>query len=258
MKYFECEIPEETGYLIPISDLHLGDKAFTKDSEKKLKGYLDWVDEHPNSRIILMGDIFNTATRESLTSPFEQTSGEFQRAIDIFTPYKDKIITAIPGNHEHRLINFADVNLIQMFCLNLGIPYGTTSCVIRFKIGKRDTKNNDNRFLQNYFGYFHHSKGGGGSVGSKLNVATKLRNVVEGMDFYAVGHNHGIATAPVSVFRPSLQGRVLKKSKIWFINTGSYLEYIDSYAEEGMMAPGKLGSVRIRFDSKSHDMHVSL
>ena len=28
MKYLEVEIPENTAYVIPIGDLHVGDKAF--------------------------------------------------------------------------------------------------------------------------------------------------------------------------------------------------------------------------------------
>lgn len=256
MKYFECEIPEETAYLIPIGDLHVGDLSFKKETEKKLLGYLNWVKERSNARIVLMGDIFNVATRESKTSPFEQNSGEFQKAIELFEPYKDKIITAIVGNHERRAINYADINLTQMFCLQLGIPYGGISCIIRFKIGKRSGKYN--RFCKNYFGYFHHSNGGGATIGAKLNRTTKLRDVMEGMDFYAIGHNHQLGCVPVTVYRPSLQGKKLHERRIWFINCGSYLSYQESYAEEKMLTPAKLGSPRIRFDSKQHDLHVSI
>jgi hypothetical protein len=47
---------------------------------------------------------------------------------------------------------------------------------------------------------------------------------------------------------------------MWFVDCGSYLEWSNSYAEKGMLAPAKLGSPRIRFDGKeyNHDVHVSL
>lgn len=255
MKYVECEIPEKVGYLIPISDTHLGDKSFSKASEQKLFGYLKWIKKHPNSRILLLGDIFNCNTRESAGSPFEQTSNEFQRAVEIFEPYRDQIIGGIIGNHSYRLVNYADVNMMQMFCMALKIPYLGFSSVIRFKIGKRK---DGNRFLQNYLVYAHHSCGGGDSIGSKLNRASKLQEVVEGVDAYLVAHNHALAAAPMDIFYPSLQGKKVEKKKRWYISCGGYIDYADSYAEMKMMAPTHLGSPRIRFDSNKHDIHVNL
>lgn len=257
MKYLECEILEKTAHILTLGDLHFGDKSFTKESRSKLMGYLKWVNETPGARIILMGDLLNVATRESKTSPFEQNSNEFQDIVELFKPYKDKIITAIIGNHESRLLNYADVNLTQLFCMQLEIPYGGFSCVVYFKVGKR-TDNKSNRFLQTYYGYFYHGSGGGSSIGAKLNRTTKMREVVGDMDIYANGHSHQLGAVPVTEYRPSAQGKKLKKCRVWFINTGSYLDYEDSYAEEKGLAPGKIGSPRIRLDGNKHDIHISL
>jgi hypothetical protein len=254
MKYLEVEIPESVAYFIPIGDLHIGDVSFKKDGLKKLKGYLGWVKERPNARIFLNGDIFNAASRISKTSPFETDTTEYQQALDLFRPYKDQIIGATDGNHESRVLEMFGFSPMQSFCSELGIPYCGWSAVIRFKVGKREGK----RYRQNYFVYAHHTTGGGGSIGGKLNRVTKLRDIVEGIDVYLGSHNHQLAVAPQDVFYPSCQGGV-KKRRIWYVDCGSFLGWEGSYAEKGMMAPTKLGSPRIRFSGDlNHDVHVSL
>jgi hypothetical protein len=259
MRYLEKEVKEDCGYIIPIGDLHWGDKSFKKEGKGKLKGYMDWVMARPNAYVFLMGDIYNTASRTSKTTPFEDDPNEFQEAIDFFENYKERIIGAIDGNHESRMYDEFGISPMQLFCKSLNIPYCKYSAVIRFKVGKRTCKGAENRYFQNYFIYAHHTTGGGGSVGGKLNRVVKLRDIVEGVDVFLGAHNHQLAVAPQDVFYPSCQGGI-KKRRIWYVDCGSFLEWKDSYAEKGMLVPAKLGSPRIRFSGKedNHDVHVSL
>lgn len=257
MKSLVCEIPEENGYVIPISDLHLGDKAFTKTSEAILKGNLEWVKEHSNARIVLVGDIFNCATRFSKTSPFEQTDGEFNRALELFKPYKDQIVCAIRGNHENRLEDFANFSMMDAFCLALGIPYGDVSCAINFKINKRaDGK----RFRHQYIGYFHHTTGGGSSVGSKINRIEHMTNLLSNADFYVGAHTHQLSATPILSREYNIRTNKIEERRQLLVGSGSYLEWDSSYAEASMLRPVKLGSPRIRLDgTKEHkDIHCSL
>ncbi|MDD5353296.1 MAG: hypothetical protein PHS93_09070 [Candidatus Omnitrophica bacterium] len=257
MKYLVKEIPEDHGYLIPIGDLHIGDKSFSKEGEKKLIGYLSWVAERPNAFIFLMGDIFNVAGRNTKTTPFETDVGEYEKAIELFKPYKEKIIGALDGNHEYRMIDEFGISPMQLFCRELNVPYCKYSAMIRFKVGKREDDISSNRFRQNYFVYGHHTSGGGTTIGGKLNRVAKLSNIVEGCDVLLGGHNHQLAVAPQDVFYPSSQGGI-KKRRIWYVDCGSYLSWDNSYAEKGMMPPSKLGSPRIRLDGKIKDCHISL
>ena len=261
MKYIEAEIPESTAYIIPIGDIHIGDKAFKKEGRTKLLGYLNWVKEHPNSRVFLNGDIFNCASRISKTSPFDvkhpENSSEFEQAVALFEPYKSQIIGATNGNHEARLIDMFDVSLLQIFCLHLGIPYCKWSAVVNLKVGK--TGRNTHPWEENYWLYFHHTTGGGSTLGGKLNRIVKLNDIIEGIDVYFGSHNHQLAVAPQDIYTPAPRSpEGFAKRRIWYVDCGSYLEWNDSYAEKGMMPPTKLGSPRVRFDSSSHDVHVSL
>ena len=256
MKYLECEVSGPVAYVIPIGDLHIGDKAFTKEGREKLEGYLRWVKEHENARIFLNGDIFNVASRISKTDPFSTDTSEYERATEIFKPYASQIIGATDGNHEARMLDMFGVSPMQWFCRDLNIPYCKWSAVVNLKVGKR----REGYFRQNYYLYFHHTTGGGGSLGSKLNRVTKLRDIVEGVDVYFGSHNHQLAAAPQDVFCPSRHAKGIIKRRIWYVDCGSYLAWEDSYAEKGMMAPTKLGSPRIRFDGREgkHDVHISL
>ena len=249
MKFHTVTFPKkyDHAYLVPIGDLHLGSTAFGERGRTLLQGYLDWVAARPNARICLMGDIFDVATRTSPTSPFESSSSEYSRAVEIFKPYAKHISFSLRGNHCQRLLNHAGYDPMEQFSAILGIPYMGLSTVARFDVGK-----------QSYYGYFHHSTGGGGTLGSALNRATKLQDIVQGVDFYAIGHNHQLVNGARVVYRPNATGTGIEEHRLWYIDCGSYLDYPESYAEMMMLSPGKLGSPRLRFDGLKHDLHVSI
>lgn len=255
MKVVNVDIPQDHGYLIPIGDLHRGDKHFGERGLRKLKGYLEWVREHENARIFLMGDILNVASRSSKTNPFESNSDEYQLALELFKPYAKQIVGAISGNHESRMYKEFGFNPLGPFCSELGIPFLNFSACLRIRVGKQP-KNAG--YYQMYWAYAHHGTGGGGTLGAALNRKVKLADIVQGMDFYMAGHDHQLVTGVREVYVPKDENVI--RQRVHYIDTGSFLDWDDSYAEEGMMAIGKLGSPRIRMDGRrhNHDIHVSL
>jgi len=258
MKYLEKSIDDDHGYLIPIADIHFGDKTFGEHGLQKLKGYLDWVMERPNAYVFLMGDVFNVAGRNSKTVPFETENNEYIKVADFFEPYKERILGAIDGNHEYRMYDEFGISPLQLFCRELKIPYCKYSAVIRFKVGKRKDKG-VNRYKQNYFIFAHHTTGGSGTIGGRMNRVAKEAEMIEGCDVYLGAHNHQLGVIPQDIYYPSMQGGIQKRRR-WFVDCGSYLEHEDSYAEKGMMAPAKLGSPIIKMSGKSsdHNIQVSL
>ena len=78
-------------YVIPLGDVHIGDKGFTQESEDKLKGYIDFVKKTANAYVILQGDLVNCATRASKSSPFEQNMDlkeQIEKAVQLLKPIK--------------------------------------------------------------------------------------------------------------------------------------------------------------------------
>ena len=259
MKFTSVQFAGQKAYLLPIGDLHIGDRAFKGRGLRTLKGNLEWVRQHEDSaRIVLMGDIFNVAGRDTKTSPFENDPEELEYAEDLFQPYVDLIIGAIRGNHEARIANAYGYDILKLFCKHLKIPYFGLGVVVKIQVGKRTEAGAGNRYWNTYLVACHHSRGGGGSLGNSVNAAKKLDNIVTGCDVHCVGHNHQLSQAAKTIYKATPTG--LTEQRVIYVSCGSYLDYPDSYAEEAMLAPGKLGSPRIRFSGErnKHDCHVSI
>jgi hypothetical protein len=204
-----------------------------------------------------MGDILNTATRMSKTNPIKSTPLKYQirEAIDLLTPIKQFIVGAISGNHEQRIYDFCGYDPTMAICDPLEIKYATYSAVVFFRVKKQKSGRN---FENTYSGYFHHTIGGGGMVGSRINRVEKLREIVANADFYVGAHNHTLITAPLEVLEiDSRHYKVIRKRQI-IVSCGSFLDWDESYAEQKQMPPSKLGSPRIRLDGTTNDIHVSL
>lgn len=256
MQVIKLDIPEDHGYLIPIGDLHRGDRHLTSRGLGKLKGYLDWVMDRENAYVFLMGDILNVASRSSKTNPFESDADEYAKSVTLFKPYASRILGCITGNHEQRMYKEFGFNPLQPFCSELSIPYcGYTACV-RIRVGKR--KDRPNEFQQLYWGFAHHGSGGGGTLGAALNKKVKLQEIVHGMDFYMAGHDHQLIVGTRNILLPKKD--TIEHQRVHYIDTGSFLDWDGSYAEEAGMHISKQGAPRLRFDGRNghHDLHVSI
>ena len=258
MQVVNLDIPQDHGYLIPLGDLHRGDRHLTERGLGKLKGYLNWVMERPNAYIFLMGDVLNTASRSSKTNPFESMSGddEYAKAVELFKPAASRIVGCISGNHESRMHKEFGFNPLQPFCRELGITFCGWSACLKIRVGRR--KGHPNQYEQLYWGFAHHGNGGGGTLGAAINRKMKLQEIVHGMDFYMAGHDHQLVAGSRNILLPKRDK--IEHQRVHYIDTGSFLDWDGSYAEEAGMPISKLGAPRLRIDGREykHDLHVSL
>ncbi|MEM3541196.1 MAG: metallophosphoesterase [Candidatus Bilamarchaeaceae archaeon] len=252
----------EKVYLIPLGDIHLGSKGIDYE---KLQGYIDWIANEPHAYCFLMGDVFDVATITSPTNPFKSEmnlNDALKYLSELVKPIREKIIGAITGNHETRLERFAGFNPLQAFCDTQGITYAGYSAIIRFRIGSKNRKTPKEMVSPKieYVFFAHHTTGGGATIGGKLNRVQKLTQVFVGADAYLGGHNHSKAMGEEQVAYLSKNGRGEAKidfKKIFYIDTGSFLIYDNSYAEEKMLPPSHTGAPRIRMDGFKKDLHIS-
>jgi len=265
--------------IYPIGDIHIGDKCFGKESKRKLNGYIRWIKNNPNAYAVLMGDLVNCATLGSPSSPFQQDmplGDQIKAAVGLFKPIKHKILGAIDGNHEQRLIKYAGYSPTISICERLGIRYFESSAVIVFRLGYHRSHNakKPSSFASraSFAGYFHHTTGGGGTVGGKMNRVDKLTDIVADCDFYCGAHNHGLGAVPRDIYIVDRIGGREERLRQMLVNCGGYLEWRGSYAEQKQLAPLKIGSPRInlfvkrkhRGDSRANeidvkkDIHVSI
>ena len=272
MKYHKVWIQSDEAYVIPIGDIHMGDRNFTERSRTKLEGYIKWVYDRNNAKVILMGDLINCATRASASNPFEQNMNleeQIEEVVKLFKPIKDKIVGAIDGNHELRLKDWCGYSPTQTICAMLGIPYLGLSAVINFQVGNKRPRHKKGpspsdkklRPVFNYYAYVHHTTGGGSTPGGKINRADKLRQLLLNADFYIGAHNHAIGAMPFEVTVINKINGSIEKLRQFIINSGAYLDWDESYAEQMQLPPTKMGSVRIRLEGREHigkDVHISI
>jgi hypothetical protein len=246
-------------YLVPLGDIHAGAKGVDVE---KLRGYIDWIANEPHAYTFLMGDIFDVATVAGPTNPFksEMNLNEAMRFIhDLFYPIKDRILGAITGNHETRLERYAGFNPLEAFCDTMGIVYAGYSAVLRFRIGTHKIQGTTHPNIE-YIFFAHHTTGGGSTIGGKLNRVQKLTQIFIGADAYIGGHNHSKALGEDQIVKLVKNGRgeaQIKFERIYYIDSGSFLLYDNSYAEEKMLPPSHTGAPRIRMDGNKKDLHVS-
>jgi len=260
MRLIEKTVLEDKVYLIPLGDLHLGSPNIDWD---KFIGYIDWVKEHSTAYIFLMGDIFDTAVINGATNIFTQTmslNSAMETFYNTIFPVKDRILGAITGNHEDRLLKRANFNPLQSLCEMKDIPYCGYSCVIRFRVGRYKRKSGRVSPKVEYVFYAHHTTGGGSTPGGKLNRIDKLTKIFWGADAYLGAHNHFKAEGEPRIYYLSKSGNgkaTLKAKRVHLIDTGSFVKWNNSYAEMKMLPPAETGVPRIRMDGKRKDLHVS-
>ena len=233
-------------YIVPLGDLHIGDKCFTSESLRELKSIIDWVKKTSNAYIFLMGDLVNCATLSSPSNPLKQDMDlreQIDYAVNLLKCVSHKIVGAIDGNHELRLDRFSGYSPTISICEQLGTHYFKNSAVLLFRLGCRKTgrKGVLNSSRATFSGYFHHSTGGGNLPGSRLNRADKLRCIVSDVDFYCAAHNHFLSSAHNMIFRVNETTEKIEEIRQMTITTGGFLEYDESYSEEKMFAPLKIG-----------------
>ena len=265
MKTRTVEILEKEAFIVPFGDLHIGDKAFNSTSKNKLDTYIKFVKEHDNARVILNGDLLNTATRESKTSPFEQDmtlEEQVSEVARLLYPIKDKIIGAVCGNHERRIMDFAGYDPTLSILYKLGLNpddiYFKFTGLIKLKVGKR-TGYGVVTGRTCYTVVFSHTTGGGKLIGSKLNRIDQMRySTVTNADLYIGSHNHALAVAPVISMEYDSNHDTINERVQYLVDAGAYLDWNGSYAEAMQLQPMKIGSPIIQFSGSDKDINVTL
>jgi len=254
MTLYEITIPniEDCLYLLPISDLHIGSQGF---NQEKLAGYLDWVKEHPNSRFILLGDMFNCVTKGSVRNVYDEKMHlpESRKLFyEIFTPFKKFCLGWIDGNHEEAVYRETGDFVGEVVCDRLGWQYYGIDAYVKLRFGKRE----NNRKPVVYTLYATHGWGAGRKTGTALDKVEELRLICLA-DIYLASHHHKITVSQNICFIPDLRNNKLVETKLTYVAAGTFKENGRWEGSKGFK-PVKLGSPRIRLDAVRKDVHVSI
>ena len=147
------------------------------------------------------------------------------------------------GNHEERIYKDCGVNLGKAFARELGVTYLGDACWSQLKVGG-----------ETYSIYSLHGRTGSRFDGTALLALERISTSFFA-DAVIMGHAHKTINSIV-MMQKVVSGRVQQHKKHLII-TGSYLKYDGGYAQTVGLPISKLGSPKVKFYSKRHDMLVS-
>jgi len=245
----EIDLPQKHEYIEykVVSDAHIGDTNFDEDL---LKEDVNWAGGH--KRLILNGDILNTATSQSVSDTYSAVMTpheELKYARKLFSPVSEHIDSCTCGNHERRIYRSDGVDLAEELANTLNAAYDPDGILLKIRFGKKD-----NGKKRVYTLYHSHGSTSSRTSGGKANRLVELRNVVLS-DIYVSSHSHELITVKRTIFVPDLYNNNVMEKEQTFVKTGAYLKY-GGYGEMKSYPPTKRGTPTIRMYAKEKKVEV--
>lgn len=220
----------------PIGDTHIGHK---NSSPRDLAELLASIPKTPNHRILLMGDLVDCGTKDSIgASAYEQMinpNEQLNLITDLFASHKEQIDGAVMGNHEYRIFKGSGVDIMEQFCKQLSVPYLLYSGVVTYSNSIKSMTHFKRAYNINLF----HGRAGG-SIENALRACKTMSQKVTA-DAYLMGHCHHKAhTTRIMKYVDSRNGKIID-AKQSFVLTGQLLKYDDSYADQANLEIAEMG-----------------
>lgn len=221
--------------IIPLADLHIGDPLC--DIEL-IKEKINYIKNNPNVYCLLNGDLMNNSTKNSVgdvygekLTPLEQ----LQFVCRLFEPIKHKILAVTNGNHEARTYRWDGIDLMSLFCSQLGIEnrYANESALIFLRFGEQNGHKNFTKVP--YVLYVTHGSGGGRKEGAKAIRLADMASIVDA-DVYIHSHTHLPMIMKQQFHRVDVRSSTVALVPKMFVNTAAMLNY-GGYGEAAEFKP---------------------
>lgn len=241
--------------IIPISDVHLGDKL---TNYKLLKEVLETIKNTPNVYTILNGDLCNTALKNSKSDVYADEMSPMEQIdylIELLEPIKDKILVIGTGNHEDRITKETNIDVIQLVAKQLGIEdrYTNGWWYLFLRFGEKDQGRKAPMCYQ-ITGY--HGSGGGRKPGGKVNRLEEMGQTVIA-DVYIMGHTHKPMATKSAIYIPDYANNSLNKKQMHFLMTNSFLDY-GGYGEKLGFSPTDNTPTEVVLDGRKRKIKTIL
>lgn len=258
MKVIKIDLPREltSVELHTFADEHIGDEH---SDIKRLLARIEYVKNTPNAYCILNGDIIDNATKSSVGDVYTQAYNpmeQLEKAVEIFTPIKDKILCITHGNHENRTYKSEGITLSKFIAAQLGLTnrYTSTSAVLFIRFGNGGSHTHHRKIC--YTGYVLHGSGGGRREGGKVNRLADLASIID-VDFYIHSHTHLPLVMKQSFFRIDTANSAVAPVDKLFVNTAANLGY-GGYGEAGAYKPASKDTPTIYLSGTRKYMEAKL
>ena len=243
--------------IFPFADLHMGDRNCDYALIKKR---IEHVQQTPNAYAILDGDLINDASKTSVSDSYlEQLTPteQIKKAVEVFSPIKDKILCINEGNHERRAHNKEGIDITELIARELGVEdrYSATSSVIFLRLGTLAERKAQDRQVS-YSIFCVHGSGGGRKEGAKIVRLADMASIVDA-DIFVHAHTHLPAILKEGFFRIDTANSTIAKVDKLFVNTAAYLDYGD-YSEQFEFKPSSKDTPVIYLDGTRKFMTATL
>lgn len=227
-------IPENNDVTIyPIADIHLG---ASEHLESAWREFRTMILQDPDAYIVLAGDLINNATRSSVSNIFDETMRPREQKklmTEMLTPLRDRILCAVPGNHEGRSGKDADDDPVyDIMCkLDLEELYRENAAFLKIQIG--DTSKGKN---PTYMMTLVHGSGGGVLTGGVVNKAERFGYSIDGCDILVLGHSHKPFLTHPGKIKIDPYNNCVSVKPFHVVNCSSWLGW-GGYAARKMLLP---------------------
>lgn len=206
-----------------MHDVHIGSSTH---STAKLSAFLQMVKEDPLAQVLVIGDMGENVVPNSKGDIFYQVLSPHEqkyRIKEIFAELHSagKLLAVVPGNHErNRITRLTSMYPLYDACVMAGCEdlYRQHFAVVDIAVGLRPRKSGVADGKQTHYAGFitHRAK-------DQVNFCTS--DTVDGIDFFAYGHDHQPKDRPRGKLVYYPQNRVIKQKSVEVINCGSFTDY---------------------------------
>lgn len=259
MKPIEVTLPQDMKELLlyPIADPHIGDGSSDLKSVKELIGKIAC---EPSAYVVLGGDLMNNAVKTGISDCYAETMSpmeELALACEILGPVADKVLAAVPGNHEERTYRQDGIDLTRILARELGFEdrYREDFAYLLLSFGLKSRMAAEGR-RQSYTVYVNHGNGGGRKVGGKANRLSDLGGICDA-DLFLVGHTHTPMVFKDSFIRATKNNAGAELVERTFVNTSGWLDY-GGYGARRSFQPSSTSCPCVRLDGTKRKIEVIL
>lgn len=216
--------------LAPLYDVHIGHK---EHDAAMFERHLAWLQRTPHVLTWNGGDMIENASKLSVGSGvYEQdyTPGnQLVRAMQQLADVQNKMLFALPGNHEARSA-ILGLDVARWMAMMLEVPYFSDYCFCTVR-----WRGNNFRILA------HHGSGAAQTAGAQRMAARKAVPWAKPVDMIWTGHLHSpLVDVMYQTDYDQQTGRMFERNALVIISP-SYIKYFGTYAAAKQYSPGARG-----------------
>jgi predicted phosphodiesterase len=249
MKVATYEFEAEHVDILPLGDLHLGSE------ESMFEQAVEFVENNPEAKIILLGDLVDNAIAESLGDVYSQATnphGALQVILEFLTKYKERILGVVSGNHERRTWRKVGIDPIGLLCEQLDIPYADDLMIIDIGI-RNNTTWRGSKKRTHYAIACHHGASGGRFPEKSVRQHRYFQSMVSNVDIYITGHTHVPQTSMTAVYEYDPQNKNITIRNMQHITIPAWVQ--EKYARQKILPPSPATVLILRLYASQEKKH---